>query len=337
MSNRLQYTIAKKIILSTYFVVKAFGLWPYKPPRIAKAELEHSFYSVLYSVIAPILMLYAYAKFGSVSMYISNATFTGWTLQIVTISYSNMVIVCYILLYIRQHLQFEKTKNAYFKCVRVAHFMRQRQTKSVDVNLFIANALFKTIVLNVLNFALLLYNMSLTVADNTFLFSGIFIYLPLFVIRLYENVFYQGLLIGAALFKHLNKAIKDNVSAIRAIKSIQRKCGRNQVFHVKVLNQLNCEFEEISMIHFELIEATKSLNAIFCFHNVLWITMQIIITIILSFYQFLAIVQLVIRDGNSSEKLLNVAILVTIIMSSYEVFATSYACNSIVKEVSMSV
>lgn len=331
MSNRQQY-IANKIIVSTYFVVQLLGFWPYK--SVIKTQIEHSFYGVIYSVVVPILMLYAYVSFGSDAYSgttTSNATFSSWTLQLVVLLYSYIVIVSYVFLYIGQHLIFRKTKLAYYKCKRVADCMKGFQRKFVDIKLNIANALFKTIIYDLLHFALFYYNLSLVTDKNELRFyAAIFVYLPVFAIRLHANVFYEGMLIANVFFKQLNYAIKDILSSIDTIGTLQS--GQNRVLYVDELNRLNCEFEKVSMIYIEVVDATRSFNAIFGFQNVLWITMQLLILIIQNFYQFVAIVELIVKNESSLANQ-SIAIFGAIILSSYEVLSTTHACNTVVTEV----
>lgn len=337
MSHRLQYYIAKKIIVSTFFVVQLFGLWPYKS-HVIEPQIEHSVYSVIYSVVVPIFTLYAYVSFGSDAYSgatTTNATFSSWTMKLVVLLYSYMVIVSYISLYIVQHLHSRKTKLAYFKFIRVADCMKGFQRKSVDIKLFIAKALFKTIIYDVFYFALFYYSLSVALATYKIqlrFYTAIFIYLPIFAIRLYANVFYEGILIANVFLKQLNYAIKDILTSINAIGTLQRNCEQNQILYVEELDQLNCEFEKVSMIYFEVVDATRSFNAIFGFHNMLWITMQLDVLIINSFSQFVAIVHFIVTNENSLANE-SFSILCVIIMSSYEIFTTTHACNSLVKEV----
>lgn len=151
-----QYIVAKKILLLTFYLVKVFGLWPYNFDLL-KRQIDYSFFGVIYSIIVPVLILtlYVYVLIGS-EMYNAathTTTFASWTLQFV-VSYSHMVLISYILLYIGQHFQSKQTKLAYFKCKKVADCMEEYQRKFVDVKKYIINFLFKTLVCDFLNLSI---------------------------------------------------------------------------------------------------------------------------------------------------------------------------------------
>lgn len=64
MSYRRQYIIANRIQIVTFYLIKVLGLWPYKF-HISKHQIDHSLFLTVYSVIAPVLMLYVYVTVGS--------------------------------------------------------------------------------------------------------------------------------------------------------------------------------------------------------------------------------------------------------------------------------
>lgn len=338
MSNRLRFKIVKKIFSSTFFVVKVFGLWPYKTNG-TKSAINRSFYSVAYSVVVPILMLFGYVKVGSDAYSgatTSNATLASWTLQLVVILYSYLVILSILSLYIGQHLQCQRIKLTYVKFKRVAHYcMQEFDTKFVKIKLSTTVALlFKTIIYDILHFSMFIYNLS-TVTDESHLrlYWGIFIYLPIIAIRLYTVVFYESILIANVLFEQLNNTLENTISSLNiAIRTKHRNGGKKQILYVEELHQLNYELEKTSMIFFELVDAMKSLNSFFGFHNILWITRQLVILIIQYFYQFVAIEQLLVNKENDFTQQ-NVAIACAIILSSYEIYTTAHACNSLLTEV----
>lgn len=325
--NRQNFT-AQRIIVVTFYIMKVFGFWPYKF-QDADHQLEYSFLSIIYSIFAPILSLIAYVYIGFVlyagdSKWLSSQIFASLPLQLIVILYSYMVIISYVILYAGQLFQYKRKKIVYFKCKKVADCMRECRTEVVDIQQFVTKFLLKTIVYDLLNFLLFYYNMvSTSIKVRSQLYLPIFVYLPVFSIRLNTNVFFGGILFFNALYKQLNKSLNE----IHLLLKTQR------ILAAELFN-LNIRLEQLSMLYFELAEAMRAFNSLFSFQITLWIITQLIMLTTQCFYQYVAVVH-VIESKESYFEAQNVTIIGSIVMSMYELFTTAHACNLLVKEVKL--
>lgn len=327
--SKQQYNIAKKIILLTFFATKVFGLWPYKI-HLTKHRIEHNYFSVLYSVVLPILTLFAYTQIASDAFNTSTKsdTFSSWTLQFVVLFYSYLVMLSYVLLYLGQHLQYQKTRLAYLKCRRVADCIKEFLIDFLDIKISIISALFRTFIYDIVHFSLFLYNLALVTDKDFRLFLAVLIYLPIYAIRLYANVYYLGILIAYVLMKQLNYNLKSILSSMKDIGNIREN---SKVIYVERLDQINCELEKVSKIYLELVDATKTFNSVFGLHNVLWITMQLVLLITQYFYQYVAAVQLFKYNNDVSDQYILISS--ALMLSSYEFLTTTNTCTSLITEV----
>lgn len=325
-----QYFVAERMIVVIFVIVKVFGLWPYKYKLSESGyQIETSLLSIIYSIFAPALILFAFVCTTSY-LYTENSEsqqhhemFASLPLKLIVQFYSYVVIISYLILYVGQHLQYERKKNVYRKCKRIADCMREYGREyiwdHIDLKPFFCKFLCKTLVYDLSHIALLFYNLSWsseTVKSHPYI--SIFVCLPFFIIRLNMNVFYGGVLFFNVLHKQLNQSL----DKIR----LQQKTRNENTLAAET------QFEKASILYFELIKAMKAFNAVFSLQILLWITTQLILLTTHFFYQYVAVVQLVAKKGNYFE-VQNFTILVTIILSTYELFTTGFACNALVTEV----
>lgn len=327
MSYKRQYIITNKIQVVTFYLIKVLGLWPYKF-QVAKYQIEYSFFMIIYSVVVPSLMLYGYVAVGSDIYSGAGETavppskmFASVPLQLVVILYSYLVIISYLLMYVGQHLNYERRKCSFSICKKVADCMKEYQ-EFLDTSTYITKFLLKTLVYDFFNFFIFFYNM--TWASNqihTKPYLAIVIYLPIFAMRLNTNVFYGGILLFNIFFKQINISLN----------RIFCRSNESEFAQGKLYN-LNNQLEKVYVLYFELIQGTKAFNSVFSFQILIWFTVQLIVLITQTFYQYVAVVQL-IKKNESYFVRQNVSILLAIFMSTYELLSTASACNSLVKEV----
>lgn len=322
-----QHIIADRIRVITFFIIKLFGLWPYKF-KISSHQIELNFLSITYSIFVPGLMIFGYLYLGSV-LYSEGVNgkqrskaFATLPLQMIVVFYSYLVIISYLILCAGQHFLHKKKKNAYYRCKKVADCMREYRTECVDIQEFVIKFLCKTLVYDSLNFALLLYNLSSaseTIRSHPYL--SIFIYLPIYCIRLNTNVFYGGILFFNVMYRQLNQ----NLNRIFRL-------PKTQNVRAEEFSNLNIEFEKAWTLHFEIAEAIEAFNSLFSVQIILWILTQLILVITQFFYQYIAVVQLIAMNESYFVGQ-NFTILTSIFMALYELFTTTFACNSLVREV----
>lgn len=323
-----QYFVADKITVVTFFITKLFGLWPYKFQH-SDRHIEYDFFSIIYSVFAPILILFAYVYVGSylftesIKSIDRSSIFTSLPLQLIVMVYSYLIIISYLTLYVGQHLNSKRKVNAYVKCKKIADCMRQFRTEYVDIKDFLSKYLLKTIVYEILNFSLFYHNFVSSSSEvvNSRSYLLMFIYLPTFTVRLNTNIFFGGVLFFHVLYKQLNRKLKSVFSRLKVAHNV-----REDVFPISV------EFEKASFLYFELATAMRAFTSVFSFQITLWITTQLIILTTQYFYQYVAITQL--TRGNYFVWT-NLTMLSSIFMSMYDLITTALECNSLVKEVSI--
>lgn len=330
MPSEKQIRILKNILTVTYSVTQLFGLWPYTINNTTR-RIQYNFYKLIYSIVLPCIVLHNYYAYG-----VSNLNFTrskssklvhGKTMKLISELYAVIVVSSYALLYAGQHLKFAVSKAVYLKCVDIIELLKSFPN-DIDFRKYFVNFFIKTIFFDLFNLLVLFYNLnraSNIITSHPFL--PLFLYTPVMAVRIYENIFYGGVLFLDIVFKQLNKSLLKIVS-IKATSDINRK--NNIEKHC----QLSDELDELSKLHLKLSEASKVFNSIFDVQLLLWILMQLVGLIIRIFYQYAGIVHLLNSHGTYSYVVWqNILTLVITISTWIEILLTSYACESLVTEV----
>lgn len=313
-----QHLLVNRLVSVTFFLMKIFGLWPYKV-KLSARQIEYNFLSIIYSIFVPIIILIAYVLVTFHLFFedlrntrLSNSAFRSSALQLVIQCYSHLVIISYLILYFTQHLQRKKKEIAYIKCLKIIDCMKDYRSETIrdDIRQSVYKFLVKTSVYDILNFSFYLYNVT-SVSDTlqSKPYLSIFIYLPIFVVRFNTNVFYGGIVVFNVLFKQLNQHLNGKWT------------GRS-------------EFEKNLRLYFELVTAIRTFTSIFSFQITLWITIQLLLMTSQYLHQCVTIIQLT-ANNESYLVVENITILTAIVMSSYEVLSTTSACNSLVRKVSV--
>lgn len=308
-----------RMIVVTFLIIRIFGLWPYKL-KLSDSRLEHSTFSTVYSIILPILLLLAYMHVGAGlfdSTWKVREVFKSVPLQLIVIFFAYMTMVSYILLYVFQHIQYKRIKLACSRCEKVVECIRQYSTEYVDIQSFVNKFILRTVVYDLFNFSLFHYNMSWysnIIKARPYL--TLFVYFPMYAVRLVINVFYGGTLFFNVLFKQLNRSFNKILVDERL----------REVLTVEI------EFEKASLLYKQLIKAVRSFNLVFNFQISLWMFSQLILLTIQLFYQYVAIVQLAVNDGSYVGER-HFIVFASIIFSIYELLTIAFACNSLVREV----
>lgn len=331
MSNKNQIRILRNISAAIYFVTQVFGLWPYNLDK-SRPRIKCNSLKCIYSIILPFIVLYNYYTFGVVELASSRSTSSNFvhsnTMNLITDFYAIFIIFSYASLYVGQHLKFRISESVYFKFVDIIELLKTFPTPSVDLRKYFVNFFIKTIVFDVFNLLVLWYNLSRSsnvVASHPFL--PLFLYTPVMAVRLYENVFYGGVLFVDLVFKQLNKSLlkivlMQKTGEICRKKNIDKYC------------QLSDELDKLSTLHFKLSETIKAINSIFDVQLLLWMVLQLAGLTIRCFYQYVGIAHLLNSQGNYKLVVGQNFITLVITFSTWiEILLTSYACESLVTEV----
>lgn len=332
MADRKQIQILGKLLSFTYFVTQVFGLWPYAIDKTTR-RIRYNFFKLIYSAILPVIVMYIYYTFGVVNVVLAKSTSYNFihskTINLVTHYFSILIVVSYVLLYVGQHFKFEISKSAYLQCKEVLTIFSHRH---VDLTPFFGHIFIKTIVFDTFGLLMLWYNFYRS-SDilMTHPFLPIFLYMPILAVRLYENLFYGGVLAFDLLFKQLNKTLLEIVKTNAAS---EIKPANSRQFIGRYC-QLSDELDELSQLHFKLSEAAKAFNAIFDIQLLLWISVQLAGLLTRCFYQYIGIVNLLNSDESSMLLIVWQNMITLIVTSStwIEMWLTSYACDSLVNEV----
>lgn len=330
MSNKYQFIVLRKILSSMHFFIQLFGLWPYKINNSSR-DMKYSPLKVVYSIVVPVLVLYTYFTFARSFLAKSrrNIFFQSQTMEVITSLYSIIIILSYGSLYVKQHLTFNKTKLVYLKCLDIIELVKEYPYENVDLRKYILFFFVKSIGFEILTFSVFWFNMS---RSSDVLVSNplvpLFLYSPIFVIRLGENTFYGVVLVIDMVFKQLNKSLVDIVITMKET----RAYPETDLQFIEKCCCFSDELNKLSKLHFKLGEVTKAFNSIFNFQLLLWIILQLGVLLIRCFFQYIAIVNL-LKNYDSFAVVLNFLIFGGAVVAWFEILSTSYACESLVNEV----
>lgn len=329
MSLEYQIKILRIVLAVTYFVTQLFGIFPYGLDKSSR-NIKFNFYKFIYSILLPLVVVYNYFMFG-VAVLASKelqAVVHSKTLGVITGFYALFIIVSFVTLYVGQHLKFKNLKLFYLKCNEVIGFLKEFSNESVDLRLCFVNFFIKTIAYDIYNLSVLYFHLrrsSNVLTRHPYL--PIFLYTPVFAVRLNENLFYGGVLLLHIAYKQLNKTLLKIVT-------IKTTSEINQKYNTGKYCQLSDELDKFSKLHLKLTETIKDFNSIFDVQEGLWIILQLIGLIIRCFYQYIGVVHLLDSRANSQHLiLLNVENFVILFFTWLEIFLTSYACDLIATEV----
>lgn len=331
MSTEKQIIILRKILAFTYFVIQLFGLWPYSVDKAARL-IKINLLKFVYSILVPLAVLYLY--FGFVLVQLASAQskslhyIESKTLGRITNFYSIIMIVSYMLLYAGQHFKFEAVKSVYLNCVEIIELSSTFFDRNADLSKFFLNFFIKTIVFDISTVLVLYYNFyrsSNVLAIYPYL--PLFLYMPIMAVRLFENLFYGGVLLFEIAFKHLNRTLLQIVT----IKAISESGRKNKIGkHC----QLSDELDKLAELHLKLRETTKVFNSIFELQLLFWIIVQLSGLLIRTFFQYVGIVHLLNNKGSYSFVVWQNFITMIVSLTTWiEIYQTSSACESLVNEV----
>lgn len=333
MSNKYQLLILRKLVVFMYFFIQLFGLWPYNIDNITH-HIQYNLFKLIYSIVLPVIVLYAYLILGMLVLAksFSKAYVQSQTLEAITAIYTLIIISSYISLYVGQHLTFNKRKSIYSKCIEVIELLQTIPNESVDLRKYLAYFFLKTILFEIFNFIIMFINLKRSsnfLATNPLL--PLFMSLPVWAIRLNENIFFGGILLINVIFKQFNNSLANIVKSKNKTSEFHRKNNRH---FIEQYCHLSDELDKLSKFHFKLNEATKAFNSFFYLQLLLWIISQFAVLITRFFILYIGFVQLFDKHEDYKIVVIQNLVLLGITMVAWlEIFLTSYACESLLTEV----
>lgn len=331
MSMEYELKILRKTLIVIYFLTQILGLWTYDVNKDT-LHIKNNPFKLIYSTILPCVILFNYWKFGiailaSPGEVDAKILIHSKILGVAAALYSVIIIVCYVTLYVQQHLTFRKRKSVIVKMVSVVELLKSLPTGRANLKRTLVKFFFKGIGFHVFNFLVLYFNLSRSghLLDS-YPYLPLFLYGPLLAVRFYENIFYGGILLLHATFKRINDIL---VTITRRNSRVYKK--RNMEKYC----QLSDELDKLSNFHSKLSETTKGFNSIFDIQVGLWMTLQLGGLIMRCFFQYVDIVNLLNNDLHNDHNMIlqNVVNLVILMLTWVELFLTSDACDMLTTEV----
>lgn len=237
------------------------------------------------------------------------------------------------MLYVGLYFQFNKIKSAFSLCKKAVDLMGAYRSSYVDFRKYLIYFLLKTIVSDIVNLSIMFFNIkSISYIIQSKPYLALFILLPIIPLRLYVNVFYGGLLITNVFFKQLNNSLADILCRAEQYEK-NKIILKNKYLLMENYCKLSDELDKLSKSYFQLNQAIKAFSSVFSFQILLWISAQLMFLIMEHFYQYVAIVQFIRTDNRFALRQICIIFVVTF-NSMSDIFSTSYACDSLVTEVS---
>lgn len=120
----------------------------------------------------------------------------------------------------------------------------------------------------------------------------------------------------------------------KAAYKVQHKHKNNNKFHpMTKYCYLSDEIDELSILYYKVIQATRAFNSVFSIQMSLWMFSQLVILLLQNFHQYVGIVQLIMHPSTFLV-IQNLSIFGAIFLTSYDIFSTCYACDTLLNEVS---
>lgn len=240
--------------------------------------------------------------------------------------YSIIITVSFAMLYVGQHFKQAISNSVYVKCNEVVDLLKTFTIETSELSQCYVKFFIKTIVSDIVNYLALQYNLTRSSkVMASYPYVAFFIYVPIMVVRFYENIFYGGLLLLNVLFKEINGKLLKIVTMTNSCE-FYRKMDRYCV--------LSEELDKLSRLHFMLSELTQALNEIFEVQLLFWMAVQFSGLIIRGFYQYIGIVYFFNSRENYDIILWQNLISFVISFSTWcEILLTTSLCESLATEV----
>lgn len=313
-----------------FFAVNFFGLWPFRFVH-CRSQIKYSFPKAIYSVFVLFFGMTTYFIIGSITFNSDFEIFFGSiTLKLGLLIYTQFVLVSFLFVYLGQHWFAKEIEFFYHKCKDIVDTMND-SFRNVDFSSNLFEMFLRTIVIDLVQVFVSFYYMTKStdvMASKPYL--TIILMLPTLAVRLHMNIFYGAVLAINVYMRKLNCCLGDIVT------DNTYRSGTHKYRKIKYNCFCSDEVDKLSTLYFKLAEATRSLNSIFSVQIAVW-NLTILVTLAVQFlYQFISIIEVSLNRNWSTAMRFNVYGLTSIVISSFDLFSTSFACQRINTSVTVS-
>lgn len=318
-----QVPVLKKLLLFFLFAVNIFGLWPFKFIP-SNRHIKYSCLKAFYSAFALCFGTSTYWIIGDYVFHIIRKNhFNTFTLKLVTSIHGYVILVIFLFVYIVPHIYCRKIEITFKKCKNIFDVMNTSFShKRIGIWTYLLDIIVKTVIFDIV--VALISLESFSRASNIMSTKIFFLLLlPPIAVRLHMNVFYGALRVFNIYFKKLNERLTEIVAEAKIVHSEN---------HCQKYCDISDKIDEISIIHFRLTEATKSVNAIFSVTITLGHAFILIAVTIQSLLFFVGILE-IMRKGTNFFILHNIFGCIFVALSFYDMCTTAYAAERLVREV----
>ncbi len=312
-----------------FFAAQLFGLWPYTIDATTH-HIKYNRLKLIYSIVLPAIIVYCHETFGVEVLASSRSSnvVPSETMNVTVQLYGMITLASFTQLYVGQHLQFGSLKSVYLKFFDVVDILKTIFTESTKLGPYYVKFFIKTIFFDIFNLLALWHNLKKSSdVTTTHPYLPLVLHIPAMIVKLYENIFYGGILIFHVVLKLINKKLVKMMTTIETCKLCRKS-------NIETYCQLSDEMDKLSNFYLKLSETIKAFNSIFDIHVSFFMAQQLSALLIRCFYQYVEIVFLLNSHGNYGFLVSQNFITFVVTMTSWtEILLTSSACESLVAEV----
>lgn len=331
MTSQYKHVFLRKILAVTYFVANIFGLWPYNIDR-SNHHIRYNRFKFIYSIIFPIIVLMCYYLYGVVTLLLTKSSnnIPSKTMDMIVEFYSVIIMVSFAMLYVGQHFKLVISNSVYVKYLAVSEILGTFSMETGDIGQCYVKFFIKTIVSDIVNYLSLQYNLTRSSrAIASYPYVTFVLYMPVMIVRFYENIFYGGLLLLNLVFKEINEKLVKIVTMTNSsefYRKMEKYC------------ELSEELDRLSSLHFTLSELTLSFNTVYEYQLFFWMAVQFGGLIIRGFYQYIGIVHFFNSPEHYDIILWQNFVTFVISLSNWcEILMTTSLCESLATEVTVTI
>lgn len=254
----------------------------------------------------------------------SNEAIHSQTMDVAFYLYSFVVIISFVSIYVKQNFEFDKIKAVLSTFSKVVEALKKYSTKNINLRKYFLFLFLKTIVFDSFNYLVMYNNLKKTsVKLRSYPYLALPLYGPILIVRFNANLFFCGILFNDIVLKLLNKNLLKLMDAKKNVPKVNMYC------------QLSDELDGVSDLYFKLNKTMKTFNSIFNLQILLWVVSQMAVLILRSFHQYHQFMGIVSLHGETYLSSVVDTLLLTgaTILILFEIFITSYACESVAAEV----
>lgn len=330
MNIKYQRQVLKKALSLSLLAVNIFGLWPYIFIQ-KNRRLKYSYLKAVYSAFVLCLGLSTYMIIGPYMFteIREKHFFDSFTLKLVTTVYAILILMSFLLVYVGILTNSKKVQITYIECKEIVDAMNETfRNENTVVWRYLLEILLKTVIFDFIEGFLSLQNYSISTAMPSKLY--VVLLFPPIAVRLHMNTFYCALLVFSFYFRQINIMLNEIVSEAKIFR--YRSTSKSQWIWMEKHCELSEQIDNLSILYFRLAKAVTSINSIFSVTITMWYIINVIGLTIQWLLQFVTIIEL-IQQGKYSVYLQNIFGFSLIVLTTFDIFITSYACERLLREV----